>query len=561
MIKINTTNVNNNISKKSPSFKADNASVNTNTNQSQEQKQTLYSFKNQNIYQYKNALNPNTKNYLSIYYYNDTHGNSDQMAHILSSAKTYKNNIKNQPITSFVLSAGDNCSGGDYKKNEFIFDLMQNIIGVDASAVGNHETDAASEGFYEAAKNKNFSFIATNVDFDDDNPMKDIVKKSIIKEQNGIKYGFIGTMPIDFKMCTKKEVQKGINVKDFENTKKALQNEINNLKKQGINRIIMLSHVGYETDKKLASELDGVDIIIGGHTHSVVEGVQNDENLVKSKSGEPVIITQAGENGKYYGILNVEFDNNGILKTLNNNLIQTTNHFKSPIIEYVKQKNLGESPIVAKLKEIEPLPLSRRIEPCAWTCLMADAMKEELNGDIAIINSANIRKVPQVGNITERDITESAPMKNNLIKTKLTQKQLVEAVKNAAKSSMQASDGYPGLLQGSGFGYKVEDTGELLEMYLIDKEGNKTPIDIKNPSDDITYTAIYDTFTSKADGETPELAPKFEVETFDFDKDKTMSDYLSKLPNKDNLTVKYDKRIEIIKTSKEKQQNNNTRNV
>ena len=56
---------------------------------------------------------------------------------------------------------------------------------------------------------------------------------------------------------------------------------------------------------------------------------------------------------------------------------------------------------------------------------MADSMKNELGTDIAIINSANIRKVPQIGTITENDITESAPMKNKLIKTKLTQKQLV----------------------------------------------------------------------------------------------------------------------------------------
>ena len=498
---------------------------------------------------------------LSIYYYNDTHGNSDQMADVVNNANKFKTNAQNSNNATFILSAGDNCSGGDYKKNEFIFDLMQNIMGVELSAVGNHEVDAAGEGFYNALKDKNITFVATNVSFSDDNKMKELVKKSVIKEKGGQKYGFIGAMPIDFKMCTKEDVQQGVDVMDFENTVAALQKEIDSLKAQGVNRIIMLSHVGYDTDKRLAGELSGVDIIVGGHTHVVVEGAKEGENIVKSKSNEPVIITQGGENGKYYGILNVEFDNNGVIKKVENNLSETTNRSKNPVIEYVKSQNLGESPHIGVIKEAQPLPPNRRIEPCGWTEMMADSMKSELNGDIALINSANIRKVPMQGNLTERDVMESAPMKNRLVRAKLTQKQLIEAVKNASLNTMTASDGYPGLIQGSGFTYKIEDTGKLLEFNIIDKDGNKIPVDIDNPSEDITYTAIYDNFTAKADGETPELAPKFGMEEFDFDKDYTMCQYLSKLDNKEALVIKPDNRLEIIKTSGPKQKGNSSRKI
>lgn len=491
---------------------------------------------------------PLNTNILSIYYYNDTHGNSDLMAEVISHAKKFKQDSELSNAASFVLSAGDNCSGGDAKKNEFIFDLMQNIMGVDASAVGNHEVDAKSDGFYQAAKDKNLSFIATNVDFDDDNPMKDIVKKSMILEKGGVRYGFVGAMPIDFKDCTKEEAQKGLNVKDFDNTVKALQDEINNLKAQGIDRIIMLSHVGYDVDKKLASALDGVDVIIGGHTHTVVEGAKEDENVIKSKSGEPVIITQGGENGKYYGILNVEFDNKGVLTRINNNLTPTSNRYKSPIIEYVKTQNLGVSPHVGTIKEIPPIAPNRRIEPCAWTALAADAMRSEMGTDIAIINSANLRKVPQPGNLTAMDITESFPMKNELITTKITQKQLVEAIGNTARKTMSDSDGVPGLLQGSGFTYKIDDKGNLLEMAVTTKNGKTQNIDIKNPSDKITYTAVYDSFVARAGGETPELEPKFNVKKFEFDKDKTLIDYIAKMDNKEDLKIKDDGRLQILHT-------------
>ena len=283
--------------------------------------------------------------------------------------------------------------------------------------------------------------------------------------------------------------------------------------------------------------------------------------MLKSKSGEPVIITQGGENGHYYGILNVEFDNKGVLTKVNNNLVSTQNKSKNPVIEYVKTQILGISPHVGTIKQSEPLPKNRRIEPSGWTELMADAMRSELDCDIAIINSANTRKVPKEGNLTERDVMESAPMKNNLLKVKITQKQLVEAVKNAAKNTMTAQDGYPGLLQGSGFTYKIEDTGELLELKVLDKNGQYVSVDINNPSEDITYTAVYDSFVAKKDGETPELAPKFKAQEFDFDKDYTMCQYISKLKDKEAIVIKRDNRIEIVQTSKEKQKGSSIRNI
>ena len=513
-----------------------------------------------NFNNFKSTTKPATKSNspanskLSIYYYNDTHGNSDQMAGVVDSAKQFKRT--NTGKAHFVLSGGDNISGGDVQKNRFIGHLMENIMGVDVSAVGNHEMDAAKKGFFDIAKTEKTQYVATNVDFDDEHPMDEVIKKSIIKEQDGIKYGFVGAMPVDFKSCTKTEVQKGIEICDFEESVEEIQEEIDKLKQQGVNRIILLSHSSYDTDKQYAQNLSGVDIIIGGHSHTKVNGAKQGENLVYSKSGEPVIITQAGENGKFYGILNVEFNDNGILTKIENQLLESKNKLKNPVIEYIKNQDLGQSPKIGVLSEVDPLPPNRRIEPCAWTSVMADSMKNELDADIALINSANIRKVPQIGVLTERDVTESAPMKNNLIKTKLTQKQLVEAIKNAAKKTMTASNGEPGLLQGSGFTYAIDDKGELLEMNIVAKDGTKTPIDINNPSETITYSAIYDTFTCKADGETPELAPKFEVQEFNFDKDKTMMDYLSKRNDKENLVIKYDDRIQIRKTSQQKQPSN-----
>ena len=80
---------------------------------------------------------------LSLFYYNDVHGNSDQMAGMVTAAQQFKLNSLDKD--TFVLSAGDNYSGADDKKNDFILDIMQNMMGVELSAVGNHELDDASD--------------------------------------------------------------------------------------------------------------------------------------------------------------------------------------------------------------------------------------------------------------------------------------------------------------------------------------------------------------------------------------------------------------------------------
>ena len=75
------------------------------------------------------------------------------MAGVLEGAKLFKqkNNLA-QDTVSFVLSGGDNVSGADVNKNEFVMDLLQNEMGVDASGVGNNEIYAKSDGLREFAK-------------------------------------------------------------------------------------------------------------------------------------------------------------------------------------------------------------------------------------------------------------------------------------------------------------------------------------------------------------------------------------------------------------------------
>ncbi len=495
---------------------------------------------------------------LKLFYTNDWHGQTDNMGGILGGSMQFDSSTKGQKLDTLKLIAGDSWSGANTKKNSLIVNLL-NYMGFDACAIGNHELDAGTDAFEKTIQGAaNTKFVSSNLKTEDGKNLQGVVS-SFIKEENGNKYGIIGLSPLDLKTVVAVEKIPDLDVQNFEQTVQSTQTEINKLRAQGVNKIIILSHIGKDLDEKLAAQLDGVDIIVGGHSHDKIKGAKEGENLVRSKSGEPVIILQTGQNAENYGILEAEFDINGILTKVSNSVIET-NKKKNSIIDDIKDSEIGTSPQVGTIIEIDPMPENRKITPSAWTALVADSMREALGTDIAIINSANIRKVPQIGKLTERDVEESAPMKNELIKTQMSEEQIVSAIKNAAKRSFSSVDSYPGLLQCSGIRYTIDSNGNLLLISFVNKEGKETIIDPNNPSKTKMYTVALDSFLANGK-EYPEMLPKGQVEKYGYDKDKTAIDYISKSNNKNNLVIKDDGRLKIVQTSQAPQKSSNTRNI
>ena len=500
----------------------------------------------------QNIQTPKTnKAKLSLFFINDMHGHIDNMTNILGASKQFDKDAKTKGADTIKLSAGDNVAGSDPKRNKLMMNFL-NYIGIDASAMGNHEYDASASEFYKTKTNTKTQFLAANANLPQGSQFYNNIQKSTIIEKNGNKYGIVGLMPVDLEtVASTKEALEGIKPYSLEESVKLVQAEVDKLRAQGINKIILTSHLGIDKDMRIAPMLDGVDIIQGGHSHNLTPELKQGENIVKSKTGEPVIIVQSGENGKYAGILDVDFDENGIITTASLN-ISRSELAKDPVLEAIKSAALGPSPKLGTLQEADPLPENRRTTPCAWTGFLCDGMRAELNTDIAFINSANTRKVPRAGSLTERDISETTPMKNKLMISKKKEKEIVRVIKDAAKTTMTSEIGEPGLMMVSGLTYKITPNGDLIELNFVDKQGNKTPIDFNNPSEDKVYTVAHDSFVAepRENPEYPGMIPsarKFkESQNFDFDKDKALIDYIKKLPNKDELRITDDGRVQIV---------------
>ena len=295
----------------------------------------------------------------------------------------------------------------------------------------------------------------------------------------------------------------------------------------------------------MAQETSGIDLIFGAHTHDLIEGLQEGVNLFTSKSGEPVILTQAGKDGENVGILNVDFDENGVVKKAQNNVIKTKNYNRPLFVKDSVEDIIGKPEIIGKVKAAVAPPEQRLIENNPHGNLIADAMRNELGTDIAILNAGNIRGNFSEGTVDSRLISDITPFEDKMWIIGLSEKQIVDAI-NVGLKSLTKSSNKPGILLVSGLKYKANKQGELLDLEFIDKNNQVHKIDVKNPDPNKKYTvAADDFFATGGDGYLESNKnPDFVLQKFDMDKNKLACDYIKKMDQP--MEIKDDHRIEIM---------------
>lgn len=484
----------------------------------------------------------------SIFYSNDVHGQVPKMQRLVSAAAHTELEAKKAGSDILKLSSGDTFIGSDEKRNS-VGATYLDIADFDATTLGNHEFDITASICGNLLKNLDTKILATNLNFPDNNSelSKKVLRSTIVKGDSGEQYGLIGAQPSDLESRIKrKEILEGITSADQEQTIIELQKEVDELKKQGVNKIILLSHEGYNFETEIAQKVSGIDVILGGHSHDLIEGVEHGKNLFYSPAGEPVVITQAGRDGNYYGVLNLEFDEQGRVSYVQNN-IRDTNYFTpSLLMTNIVDKMLGKSPEIGTLASVDPIPKNVLIEENAWADFVADAIKTNLDADIVLVNSGNFRGSVDKGTVTERDISSIFPFNNKLYKVKISEKDIVDCIKTCAKKTMTSKNSKPGLMQVAGLDYTVTKAGDVTDLTYTDKQGNKRKIDLQNPAQDYFYTAVYDEFLIGGGDDLSMMKreDKDIVERYDFDKDKVTIDYIKTLQQP--FEVHKDNRIRII---------------
>lgn len=477
----------------------------------------------------------------SIFYINDFHGKSINMERTIAASNVFDQFVPSNTDV-LKLSSGDIQLGEPFEANRVMVEA-QNVMGIMASAMGNHEYDMP-ERIGELVPHMGYMMLACNVNIQRDNPLHDKIKKSYVQEVNGTKYGIIGITPVDlFSRLKYSRIFEELKIDNIDKTIKDVQTEVDKLKSQGINKIILLSHVGFGYDQRIAKETDGIDIILGGHSHNLVEDVKQDVNLFNSKSGEPVVITQAGRDGRYFGVLNIEWDKNGVMKKVQNNVTSTRGFKRNPVARHVFEQIVGKPKVVGVINSAPP-PLEKdSIQPSGHADFMCDCMKDILDTDIALFGSATIRGYFEPGKLDTRWLEDISPFKNKLVVANYSEKEIIDALKVSA-NSMVSTNNKPGIVHVSGLEYSISKDGKLVSAAFVDKNGNKTPISVSNPRTDKFYkTALTDFYAQGHDG-FPMLKKYDSAQKFDIDICKCIEKYFEKYQKP--VDIKDDGRIKIV---------------
>lgn len=231
--------------------------------------------------------------------------------------------IRRENPASLLLDAGDVFQGTPYFNfygGALDYQLMTKM-GYDATTIGNHEFDNGIEGFTEVAGHAKFPFVSSNYDFGT-TTMGRHINEFIIKVVGGVRIGIFG-LGVAFENLVLPELHRGVTHKDPVETSKKMVRRLRQTHR--CDMVICLSHIGYKynhsqvSDVVVAQEVDGIDLIIGGHTHTLLE---KPDEIVK-ENGTKTIIAQVGHAGVVLGRLDFYFDHQNkvvALQALNTNI-------------------------------------------------------------------------------------------------------------------------------------------------------------------------------------------------------------------------------------------------
>ena len=386
---------------------------------------------------------------------------------------------------SLLLDGGDQFQGTlyyTYYKGKVTAEMM-NKLGYDAMTVGNHEFDDGPEvlrGFMDAVR---FPVLMSNADVTREPALHGVIKKSVIIEVGGQKIGLIGLTPQD----THELASPGKNI-TFSDPVPAVQAEVNKLGAQGVNKIIVLSHSGYEVDKQVAAQTTGVDVIVGGHSNTYLSNSSGDAKGPYPTMINKTAIVQAYDYGKFLGELSVRFDDAGEVVSASGEPIIMDAWVEEDKAVVARLANLAKpldkirNKVVATINQ--PINGDRnvcRVMECQMGNLVADAMLDAVAGQgvtIALANSGGLRASIDKGPVTMGEVLTVLPFQNTLSTFRVSGQTVIDALENGVSQIEGVKGRFP-QVAGLKFTFDVAmapNQGRI-QSVLVQKDGSWQPID------------------------------------------------------------------------------------
>ena len=423
----------------------------------------------------------NTSHHLVILHTNDTHSQIDPDDHgrggvmrrkaVIDSVRAAEKNV-------MLVDAGDAVQGTlyFYLYGGKVEQEMMNILGVDARILGNHEFDNGADSLGAVLRLSNATKLTTNYKLE--NPaLKDQFEPYTIKEFDGKRIGFIG-INLDPEGMIAKGNYDGVEFLPIIATANVTAEKLK--KEEKVDAVVALSHIGYNPaglvgDSVLARNSRNIDIIIGGHSHDVIDPTTPEgdrRSHLTNLDGKPVLVVQTGKSGRNLGKIDINLDSLGTNVYPKYELIPIDKRYDNYKDEQLASALAKYSAGVDSLMHLEvatsthALPNNGNELLNFFSDYVYDRGLELAPVDLAIANKGGLRVSLPEGSISKGQIINMVPFRNFITIVEIKGKDLEDVFDVMARRNGD------GVSRNVKVTYEIEEdgTGEVEEVYINGKK-------------------------------------------------------------------------------------------
>jgi 5'-nucleotidase len=458
--------------------------------------------------------------------------------------------IRSEVENSLLLDGGDRFTGTlfhvQYRGQDSA--MLMNALGYDAMTLGNHEFDDGSDVLAAFIIALDFPVVTANVEFSESAELAGLVEPWVILEVGDENIGIIGLVTPETEILSKPAPELVFDHDLIGVT----QGIVDELTAMGINKIILLTHIGYNADLEVAQGVSGVDIVVGGHTNTFLSNTYQGAageypTVLTGAADEPILVVQASTRTKYLGRLDVQFDANGVLTDWSGDAILLSRYIPADPeisdmvvelaepIEELRATLIGETGVFL----VGDRAVCRHAE-CNLGNLITDAMIAETGAQIALENGGGIRaNIPnedtpealtldEIAPVTLGDVLTVLPFGNLVSTFELSGADLWAALEHSvSRAENPENEGTGRFLQVSGLRFSWDGSQEvgsrIVSVEVRDENGEFAPLDLE-----ATYTIVSNDFTRNG-GDGFEMFRDNAINPYDFGRplDQVVTDYIA----------------------------------
>jgi len=332
---------------------------------------------------------------------------------------------------TLLLAAGDMLQGHNWAnltRGKGVVELM-NAMKFDAMVVGNHEFDFGQEVLKKRLAEARFPVLGANV------VGLPALRPYVVKTVGGLRVAVIGVVTPDTPVTTHPHNVAGLKFLPPEDTVRRFLKEL----REEADLFVVLSHQGLPADRLLAEKVPGIDVIVGGHSHTKI-----DTPVVVGNT----IIVQAWEHAKALGVLDLIVQDgkvvwfNGYLKEIKPAFWTADRQVSKIVARYVREADARLRQVVGEtLVDLDGDHVRQRETNLGD--LVADVLKEAAGADLALINGGSIRAGISRGKVRLKELYDALPFDNYVVALRLTGQEVRQALEHGVSGLEENAGRFP----------------------------------------------------------------------------------------------------------------------